>query len=68
MQTRFNSTLNNPSKLTLNSKRKVMMEFKRIQYEMEQVKQQKVIPAKDPEVPDFLKKYQESAQVTHSDV
>jgi hypothetical protein len=30
MQTRFNSTLNNPSKLTLNSKRKVMMEFKRI--------------------------------------
>lgn len=68
MQTRFNSTLNNPSKLTLSSKQKVMMDFKRIQYEMGIIKQQKVEPAKDPEMPAFLAKYQETAMLTHSDI
>ena len=68
MQTRFNSTLNNPSKLTLTSKHKVMMDFKRIQYDMQRIKQEKVRPADDPDMPDFLQKFQEMTMLTHSDI
>lgn len=35
---------------------------------MQRIKQEKVRPADDPDMPEFLQKYQETTMLTHSDV
>jgi len=35
---------------------------------MQRIKQLKVQPPNDPEMPEFLQKYQETAMMTHSDI